>query len=281
MPTVILQSYRSNDIPAWLQRCMQTVRQWAGASGYHYTFVDDALFDHVPPRLREPAPISLLPLTDLARLGLLREKLSSGYGRAVWIDADVVIFRPDDFRIPTSNGAMLCHEIWMERDEQGVVRHARNINNAVMVFDRGHPLLDFLHHAAIELFSHLEPGKIRTTTIGTDFLTRLGRIYPVRLLTQVACLSPLLLHATLAGTKPDLLREHATRFGHPFHAANLCRSKHERGTQRSATSQESNLAPGQLLDVVEKVIAAKGEMLSPMRAPSNTLPADSKALLHP
>lgn len=263
MHTIILQSYRNNGIPAWLQRCMQTVRHWAKANGYHYTFVDDALFDHVPSRFRAPAPLSLLPLTDLARLGLLREKLASGYARAVWVDADVVIFRPHDFHIPTPSGAMLCHEIWTQRDGQGEIHHTRNINNAVMVFDRGHPLLDFLHHAAIELFSHLGPERIHATTIGTDFLTRLGRIYPIRLLTQVACLSPLLVHAVSTGEPSALLQEHAARFGHPFHAANLCRAKHEEGTQQSAASRKDSLDPGQLLDVVERIIASGGTGLSP------------------
>ena len=280
MHTVILQSYRSNDIPAWLQRCMQTVKQWAAANGYHYAFVDDALFDYVPPRFREPTPSSLLPFTDLARLGLLREKLASGYSHAIWIDADVVIFRPDHFRIPDQAGAMLCHEIWTQKDEHGVVHHAENINNAVMVFERGHPLLDFLHHAAIELFTHLKSGKIRTTTIGTDFLTKLGRIYPIRLLTQVACLSPALARAISTGAPSSLLQEHAARFGHPFHAANLCRSKHERGTQRSTASPEDSLDASQLLDVVEKIIAAKGEMLSPMQVGSRPPAAGPKVPLH-
>lgn len=263
MHTIVIQSYRTDNTPAWLQRCMQTVKAWADSSGYEYLFIDDALFEYVPRRFRTPAPVSLLPLTDLARLGVLREKLASGYERALWVDADVVIFRPDEFRIPNSCGALLCHEIWTRMDAQGQVQHERCINNAVMVFDRGHPLLDFLHHAAMELFAHLEPAKIHTTTIGTDFLTRLGRLYPMRLMTDVACLSPMLIHALATGQQPGLLQEHAMHFGAPFHAANLCRSLLE--SESSNSSRRAELNAAQLNGVVEKIIATGSEVLSPLR----------------
>lgn len=262
MRTIVIQSYRTVDIPAWLQRCMQTVEAWTKSNGYEYEFIDDALFEYVPERFRIPAPISLLPLTDLGRLSVLREKLASGFERAVWVDADVVIFRPEEFRIPSSCGALLCHEIWTRRDAQGQLHHERRINNAVMVFDRGHPLLDFLHHAALELFAHLGPAKIRTTTIGTDFLTRLGRLYPMRLMTDVACLSPLLVHALSTGQQPSLLQEHAKHFGVPFHAANLCRSLLE--SESSSSSQHAELSATQLTKVVETLVATHGEMLSPL-----------------
>jgi hypothetical protein len=263
MRTIVIQSYRTVDAPTWLQRCMLTVKAWAESNGYEYLFIDDALFEYVPQRLRKPALISLLPLTDLARLGILREKLAAGYGRALWVDADVVIFRPGEFRIPNACGALLCHEIWTRMDAQGQVHHERCINNAVMVFDQGHPLLDFLHYAAMELFAHLEPAKIRTTTIGTDFLTRLGRLYPMRLMTDVACLSPLLIHALSTGQQPGLLQEHAERFGTPFHAANLCRSLLEPASPSS--SQPAELSASQLAEVVETLVATRGEMLSPLR----------------
>lgn len=263
MRTIVIQSYRTTDTPAWLLQCMLTVKAWTESNGYEYEFIDDGLFDYVPRRFRTPAPQSLLPLTDLARLGILREKLASGHERALWIDADVVIFRPDEFRIPDRCGALLCQEIWIHKDAQGQIHHERGINNAVMVFDRGHPLLGFLHYAAMELFTYLEPAKIRTTTIGTDFLTKLGRLYPMRLMTDVACLSPLLVHALSTGQQPDLLQQHAEHFGPPFHAANLCRSKLE-PKESSTGSHQHRLSAGQLADVVERLIASHGETLSPL-----------------
>jgi hypothetical protein len=262
MRTIVIQSYRTVDTPAWLQRCMLTVKAWAESNDYEYAFIGDALFEYVPRRFRTPALISLLPLTDLARLGILREKLASGYERALWVDADVVIFRPSEFSIPNPCGALLCHQIWTHKDAQGQVHHERGINNAVMVFDRGHPLLDFLHYAAMELFTHLEPAKIRTTTIGTDFLTKLGRLYPMRLMTDVACLSPLLVHALSTGQQPGLLQQHAVHFGSPFHAANLCRSLLE--SESSSGSQRYGVSAKQLIETVELLIATRGGLLSPL-----------------
>lgn len=232
MRTIVVQSYghlaatgnTPPPVPDWLRRCMETTRDWAQRSGYAYAFVGDELFAHVPPALLRPMPVSVLPLTDLARLALLRSKLADGYERAVWIDADVAIFRADRFTLPERADALLNHEVWVDRDERGQLHHRRGINNAVMVFRRGHPLLDFLHHAALELFVHLGPSRIQSTTIGTDFLTKLGRLYPVRLFTECACFSPPLVDALLQGDR-EPLDLHARHFGPTFHAVNLCLSK--------------------------------------------------------
>lgn len=232
MRTIVVQSYghflasgeNTPRIPTWIGRCMETTRAWAERQGYAYAFHGDDLFEHVPSTLLQPKPVSVLPLTDLARLALLRSKLSDGYERAVWIDADVAIFRPERFELPRQADALLNHEVWVDRDETGRLYHRRGINNAVMAFRRGHPLLDFLHHAALELFLHLGPSRIQSTTIGTDFLTKLGRLYPVRLCTGCACFSPLLVDAFLQGDRAPL-DLHAKHFGQPFHAVNLCLSK--------------------------------------------------------
>jgi hypothetical protein len=258
MRNVVVQSYR-NDAPEWLQRCMQSVRQWTQSQGYDYLFVDDRLFDYVPSHIRANPPSSILPLTDLARLGLLKEQLAKGYDRAIWIDADVLVFRPEQFRIPKDKGAMLCHEVWTHIDSQDVVQHQTRVNNAVMVFERGHPLLDFLHHAALELFSHIAPERMHPWTIGTEFFTNLSRLYPVYLLTQVACLSPLLIDALCTGKQPELLHDHAKHFGHPFHAANLCRSSttdNPQGTDVHIPGPASATKMDQLVEI----LAARSKM---------------------
>lgn len=224
MRSVVVQSYRTES-PDWLQVCMRSVKDWALQQGHEYQFVDDRLFDYVPAQVMRAPPSTVLPLTDLARLGLLKDLLNSGYDRAIWVDADVLVFRPEHFRIPDVCGGMLCREVWTYEDEDGQIKHRPGINNAVAVFDRGHPLLDFLHHAALELFAQLRPEQIHSSRIGTDFYTLLGRIYPMRLLTQVGCFSPIITRALLSGERTDLLREYGEQFGHPFHAVNLCRFK--------------------------------------------------------
>lgn len=255
--TVVIQSYRTTDVAPWLQRCMQTVQAWTEANGYAYEFVDDTLFDYVPAHLRQKPYTSLLPLTDLARLGLLRSRLASTYERAIWMDADVVVFRPGQLTIPSDCGAMLCHEIWSSFDAQGQMTHRRGINNAVMIFDRGHPLLDFLYYATTELYAHHDTDTIPPTALGTAFLSKLGKLIPMRLLTQVACLSPVLTRALFDGNRPDLLRAHAEHYGHAFHAANLCRSMS--ADETSGPNHHEKLSSTQLLQTVEMLISTEGQ----------------------
>jgi len=239
---------------------MQTVQAWSGNSRYEYEFIDDALFDHVPQHIRDCPISSLLPFTDIARLGVLRERLASTYERAIWFDADIVIFRPDRLRIPDGCGAMLSHEIWTSIDNNGHLSHRRGINNAALVFKRDHPLLDFLHHASIELFEHRYPARLRSTTLGPDFLTPLGHIVPLRLLTQVACLSPLLMHALFSGENPAVLHAHAEQYGYEFHAANLCRSAWA-PFRTLETNHSFALHESQILEIVETLIATRGTAL--------------------
>jgi hypothetical protein len=240
MDTVVLQSFRQHTVPAWLARCMRSVQDWAKAQGYGYEFVDDRLFDHVPQALRDKPRRSLLPLTDIARLGLMRDRLHR-FERTVWIDADVLVFRPTLLQLPAQAGAMLCHEIWASLDEHGRLTLDRRINNAVMIFERDHPLPDFLHYAAIELYGQLDTATMPPAALGTGFLSRLGQLLPLRVFHQVACLSPLLLNALASGHHPEHLAAHAERYGFAFHAANLCRSLHGQAIDDDGMSRITDL----------------------------------------
>ena len=45
MKTVVLQSFRTRDVPEWMRRCLASVEAWARHAGHDYKFVDDAIFD--------------------------------------------------------------------------------------------------------------------------------------------------------------------------------------------------------------------------------------------
>jgi hypothetical protein len=47
--TVVYQSYRTRDVPAWIATCMHTVRAWAASRGFDYRFIDGRLFDRALP----------------------------------------------------------------------------------------------------------------------------------------------------------------------------------------------------------------------------------------
>jgi hypothetical protein len=256
--TVVIQSYRTNGVEPWMLRCMQSVRDWTAFRGYDYEFVDDALFDFLPASIRNDPRAPLLPKTDLARLALLDDRLKHHYERAIWLDADVLIFDPAAFTMPEACGAMFCHEIWTSLSEEGQLIHRRGINNALMIFERSHPLLDFLRYACMELYRHDDPVSMSTLALGTSVLSKLGRVVPLRLHTQVACLSPLLLAAAYYRDQPEWLHAHAQQHGHRFCAANLCRSL---VTAQSAKQRPRHLDNDQMQTLVEQLIATRGSML--------------------
>ncbi|MFN6470369.1 MAG: hypothetical protein RMY36_011920 [Nostoc sp. SerVER01] len=47
METIVYQSYCGDETPAWLQKCMQTVKDWAEFKGFDYQR-EDNFFDYVP-----------------------------------------------------------------------------------------------------------------------------------------------------------------------------------------------------------------------------------------
>ena len=224
MKTVVYQSYRTVNVPAWLGRCMATVREWAAARGYDYRFIDDRLFEYAPPWYREKVVDDVLLVSDLARLEIARELLAQGYDRTVWVDADVVVFAPERFAIDAAEDYAFCKEVWVEPAADGTLSCSQRVNNSVSVFVRSNAFLDFYVHACHSLVRR-KPRPERWA-VGTHFLTALHRILPFRLLTTVGMFSPVMM-ADLARGTDGALKAYAARFGGPVYAANLCASVRE------------------------------------------------------
>jgi len=223
--TVVVQSYRRVDVPAWIARCLRSVEQWANHQGYAYRFLDDELFERLPPsyfmRTRHALPMA----ADLARLILARETLSEGARRVVWVDADVLVFRPYSFELPIERDHYLCREIWIEpvvRDGAVVIDASLRVNNCVCVFERGTAFLE-PYIEACEQRVRAATGKLDPLLVGTLYLTELDRIAALPQLVNVGMLSPHVVHDVAAGGGPFL----ETLVAHlvaPLAAANLCAS---------------------------------------------------------
>ena len=99
MNAIVYQSYRTQNVPGWIQQCLRIVPIWARAQGYEYRFFDEALFDRLPAWFRKRVSHRILPMSDLARLLLARELLDEGFDRVVWVDADVLIFDIKQFSV--------------------------------------------------------------------------------------------------------------------------------------------------------------------------------------
>ena len=217
--TLVVQSFRTEDVPAWLSICMNSVRAWADSCRFDYEFVDDALFSYLPEWYTKTQS-AFYPATDLARLHLLADR-QQRYERVVWMDADILLFAPDRLCIDEIDGYAFCFERMLWIDGPGRYRPGdRGVNNAVMFFSREHPMLRFYIEAAKDLLMHIGKSPARTA-IGPDFLTGLGKAMPLRLIENIGLLSPGIL-SPIASGDPSLSRIYREIFGNPLAGANLC-----------------------------------------------------------
>ena len=201
---------------------MESVEQWAAGKGFGYRFVGDEILDRVPDWYRERAGHRWPVMTDLGRLELIREALEEGYERAVWLDADVLVFDPAGFSLGGVEGYAFGRELWVQRDDKGKLRVYRNIHNAVCVFDAGNPMLAFYIDACLRIVGRLEGG-VPNQIVGTKLLTALHNMIGFPLVEDVAMFSPLVVEDIAAGGGAALDRLKAEAQG-PIHAANMCAS---------------------------------------------------------
>jgi hypothetical protein len=102
-------------------------------------------------------------------------------------------------------------------------------------------------------YDHGDPSRVSSPALGTALLTRLGGL-PLRLHTQLACLSQLFTAATYYADRPEWWRAHAQQYGYPFFAANLCRSLL---MAPLTTQRPRDLDANQMLSPVETLIATR------------------------
>jgi hypothetical protein len=220
LKTVVYQSYRTTNVPAWLGRCMKSVRDWASAAGFEYRFYDDAFFDLCPDWYRRKVGHDVLMMSDLARLLAARDLLAQGQERTIWIDADVLIFDPQAFAIDVTERFAFCRELWVNRKGPKFVGWER-VNNAICVFVAGNSFLEFYIDACQTLVRMAQKPDKRL--LGPILLTRLSEVLPLQLIGHVGTFNPLLMeHLARGDDRP--LRAYRDTFGSPMHAANLCSS---------------------------------------------------------
>ncbi len=217
--TVVLQSYRTTQVPDWVARCLASVEAWATDAGYDYRFLGDELFDAIPERYRMRAGHSMQLMTDLGRLLLARETLTAGADRAIWLDADIAVIAPQRFAVP--EGDRLARELWVEPGADGAIVVSPRINNCACAFTRDSTLLPFYIDACQQLVRDAV-GTIAPTTVGTAFLTALDRALPLPTIDGVGLWSPFVLRDVAAGGGRylDALRANDP----PYAAVNLCAS---------------------------------------------------------
>lgn len=220
--TVVIQSFHPPPWPAVIGRCIDSVERWAAARGYRHGVIGDEIADLLPPAYRMNCFDRWPMITDLGRLLLARRYLADGAEFVVWIDADVLIFAPEIFRLKEDDDHAVGREIWVARNAAGRWRARRHVHNAVLSFRRGTPALDFLIHATRRVVERLErPASPQIA--GPKLLSSLHNLVGFPVLECAGMISPPVLADLIGGGGPALSR-HRAALAEPMAAVNLCHS---------------------------------------------------------
>lgn len=249
MKSVVFQSYRDEGRPEWIELCLESVHSWAIHQGHEYRFLGDELFAHVPNWVAGKTEGRNQIAADLGRLIVAREILEEGIDQVIWLDADTLVFEPQALRLQISAdspGYAFGREVWIQEKTSGGLKAYRNVHNAVCLFQRDNPFLDFYIHACLLIMERVAGG-VPPQILGPKFLTAQYNILGFPLLEPVGAFSPAVLQGILDGgrTALDLLVDTSPSI--PL-AANLCASL-------SRSDQEMRL-------VCERLLAQGTSLLS-------------------
>lgn len=259
MKTIVYQSYRTYNVPTWISTCMQTVKDWATLKGFDYQMIDDKLFDYVSNWYKEKVNGQIQPIADLARLELAKEFLLKGYERTVWIDADILIFHPEELNVNTVEDYLFCHEAWISLEPENKVETGKiicrsKVNNAMTVFTQKNSFLDFYIYVCKEIVKNYQ-GTVPPIEVSTIFLTNLHQIFPLHLFKNMGLLSPLNMYG-IAEDKKYFTQEYIKLMGAPIYGANLCSSF------RNTSYQGIDVNDKMYEIVIEKLLETKGEIVN-------------------
>lgn len=221
--TIVIQSHDPNKMQPWICRCLQSVREWATSQGFAYIFLGNELFEGLP-FIDSKRVEGLLPITDYARLIRLREVLNTtNWDRALWIDADVLIFRPETLTVTHKDSFAFCKELWIETNSSGLVEIYKSVNNCFMHFDLNCPMLNFYIDICYRTFVK-SSSQVSKCQLGPDFLEQLYQTTPLPLHEKVTLISPSLAQDILEKSKSKALNVHNALWFEEVCAANLCNS---------------------------------------------------------
>ena len=254
--TVVIQSHRSPLPYSWISVCLETVRDWADRNNYAYQWLGDDLFAHVPDAILEKTRDQRVIATDIARLSVLARALENTYRGAVWLDADFLIFDPDNFELPGIPYAV-GREVWVQQDARQNLKVYKKVHNAFLMFRRENSFLDFYRDAA-ERMIYMNHGSMPPQFVGPKLLTAIHNTVHLPVFEKAAMLSPLVVLDLLKGGGRALDLFNA-RSGEPPAGANLC----------SSSCDLHAVTPEQMQRLTEIMLHGGGDLFQ-LRAHSGT-----------
>jgi hypothetical protein len=265
--TLVIQSHRQPLPYAWLAPCVDSVKSWAKSQGFDYQFLGDELFELLPRWLLDKTQSQRVIATDLARIKWMQKFLLEGYERVVWLDADFLIFAPDEFHLAACNDLpenyALGREVWVQPKEQNpkeqsLKRQSKEaakkfkvntkVHNAFLLFGKGNSFLDFYAAHAERLLEKIT-GTMPPQFIGPKLLTALHNVVQCPVQENAGMLSPWVIRDLLNDEGPALTLFRA-KSPLPPAGANLCAS-----LSGSHVFKDPALKDRVLLDVVERLLS--------------------------
>ena len=223
MKTIVYQSISPNAIPNWLQICLNSVRNWCQQKGWEYALIGDEIFSLLPSWYWEKTRHQKVIATDLGRLLLAQKFLNQGYDRAIWLDADVLIFAPNSLQIQIEEEYAFGLEVWIQYNKNNQLCAYPKVHNAVCVFCANNSFLDFYIHACQRIIKRFQGKQMVPQLVGPKFLTLLHNTLEFPLIKEIALFSPLVLQDIINGGG-EALRLHQEKQKSPIYAANLSSS---------------------------------------------------------
>jgi len=222
MKVLVLQSFRDFVADSYVGKCLASVQAWARQNGFDYEFIGDDFFAVLPDWCRQTLVAHRLQQTDIARLLQVRRALNAGYQRAIWVDADVIVFNPALVTLDGLGATAFCREVWLHPIASKQYRYDIRVNNAVCMFDRDSSLLDFYIGCCFDIVRHRGVG-LGHLDLSVEFLTPLHRLAGWPVFRSVGLFGPLVLRDIVSGGG-SWSSAYSKIHAHPLGAANLCAS---------------------------------------------------------
>jgi hypothetical protein len=263
--TLVIQAFFNRSIPAWIQRCLDSVRKWAGLHGFDYSLAGDEFCSLCGQEFLSRGSKNPRTISNLARFVATRQHLDAGYQRVIWMDADIFVFDPEKlvFNFPAERltlGYAFGREVWIDRGQLGVLRAWRpGAHGAATFFTQGAVDLDML----IALIRHIDAKReiISSYQIGVGLLRNLQQTLMFQTFSHVGLFSPILLNA-LAQRNRRILRFYGRAYRYQQYAANLCLALEDK-TNKEVLWLAMDHLEGGAGDIINKYATEAGVHLVP------------------